>query len=93
MTPMLQLCRMYETESANGNRYFRGRLNGCRVLLFRDRQADAENQWTLFLQEAPAEQQSEPAQPAARKKATSKATRPQRPAATRTHEFDDALPF
>jgi hypothetical protein len=51
--PKVPLCRLFEKTSANGNRYFVGRLGSARVLMFRDTKAEGTDpQWNLLVQEA-----------------------------------------
>ena len=45
------VARLYEHESAKGNRYFSGRLGAARIMLLRDHHADADNAWQLFVQD------------------------------------------
>lgn len=58
--PRIPLLRLYEKTSAKGNPYFTGKLNGCRVLVFRDDRAELSDGtlgiWNVFLQ-APDDQQ------------------------------------
>ncbi len=58
--PLVKLGRMFEKTSANGNRYFTGRLGAARLLLFRNKE-DAEDGspiWNVFVQDVP-EQRTE----------------------------------
>ncbi len=54
--PKIKIGRLFECESARGNTYFRGRLNGsARMVLFKDARG-AENEWELFIQAVPEEE-------------------------------------
>ena len=54
--PKIKIGRLFECESARGNKYFRGRLNGsARMVLFKEAYG-AENEWSLFIQAVPEEE-------------------------------------
>lgn len=54
--PMLKAAGLWRKTSAKGNDYFIGRLGGCRILIFenRDRKDDADPSHHLFFADAPA---------------------------------------
>ncbi|MEQ8653274.1 MAG: hypothetical protein RIC87_12495 [Kiloniellales bacterium] len=53
MQGKVRLCRLYERTSANGNRYFTGRLGGAKVIVFRDQKAEADCPvWQVYLEDA-----------------------------------------
>lgn len=51
--PMVKLAGLYEKTSQKGNRYFIGRLNGARLLMFanQNKQTDKDPDWFLYVQE------------------------------------------
>jgi hypothetical protein len=51
--PMVKLAGLYEKTSQKGNRYFIGRMNGARLLMFQniDKQQEADPDWILYVQE------------------------------------------
>ncbi len=51
--PMIKLASLYEKTSQKGNRYFIGRLNGARLLMFQktDKQQESDPDWILYVQE------------------------------------------
>ena len=51
--PMVKIGGLYEKTSQKGNRYFVGRLNGVRLLMFAntDKQQESDPDWLLFVQE------------------------------------------
>lgn len=51
--PMVKLAGLYEKTSAKGNRYFVGRLNGARLLVFAntDKKEASDPDWLLYVQE------------------------------------------
>lgn len=53
--PLITAARLFEKQSAGGNRYFVGRWGGCRVLVLKSRETapDGTVIWSLCLQEAP----------------------------------------
>ena len=56
--PMVKIGALYEKTSAKGNRYFVGRLNGARLLMFvnQDKKSEQEPDWLLYVQERNEEQ-------------------------------------
>ncbi len=49
--PMVKLAGLYEKTSAKGNKYFIGRLNGARLLMFANMDKKGEPDWYLYVQE------------------------------------------
>jgi len=51
--PMVKIAGLYEKTSQKGNRYFIGRLNGARLLMFANpgKQSDTDPDWYLYVQE------------------------------------------
>jgi hypothetical protein len=50
---MIKIAGLYEKTSAKGNRYFVGRLNGARLLMFAntEKQGEKDPDWHLYVQE------------------------------------------
>lgn len=60
----VELARLYEKTSANGRRYFVGRMGSARVLMFLDERAEsADPVWNLFAQELGDDQKPKAAAP------------------------------
>ena len=51
----IKLARVFEKTSANGNRYFIGRLGFCKILIFQSNESGdgGEAIWDVLVQEAP----------------------------------------
>jgi hypothetical protein len=51
--PMVKIAGLYEKTSQKGNRYFIGRLNGARLLMFAntDKKQESDPDWLLYVQE------------------------------------------
>lgn len=51
--PKVLLAGLYEKISAKGNKYFVGRLNGARLLMFAntDKKQESDPGWLLYVQE------------------------------------------
>jgi len=51
--PMVKLAGVYEKTSQKGNKYFVGRLNGARLLMFAntDKKDEKDPDWLLYVQE------------------------------------------
>jgi hypothetical protein len=92
--PPIPACRLWEKTSASGRRYLMGRLGGLRVLVFenRDRQAEGDATHVLLLAQAPdypaagAQAQQQP-----QRQASYRRPQPAHAAAAPFHD-DEALP-
>ncbi|HEV8713303.1 MAG TPA: hypothetical protein VGX03_10795 [Candidatus Binatia bacterium] len=51
--PMVKIAGLYEKTSQKGNKYFIGRLNGARLLMFAntDKKQEGDPDWFLYVQE------------------------------------------
>ena len=49
----IQIARLFEKTSKNGNTYFVGRMGPARILMFRNDRSEADGiEWSLFVQAA-----------------------------------------